>query len=160
MPLIRNFYRNFGSLRQLLVLVFLVELCVIDPVSLRAETFTFWVGNLQNDLVLVRKHAAIKLGEIQDTRALEPLHEALTAEPKADVRLAIIEALIRLGNMESVNKLLSISKKDKDYYVRFHARKAITRIREYNERLEEKRRLREEEEAQKNLEEATDSQLP
>jgi len=73
-----------------------------------------------------RERAARVLGEIGDTRAVEPLISAITGE-KWIVRRAAIEALGKLGDVRAVEPLIA-KLKDKDSNIRSYAAKALKKL--------------------------------
>ena len=72
--------------------------------------------------------SAEALGRIGDSRAVEPLINALIKDRHPDVRWHAAEALGQLGDKRALEPLKDASK-DKDDWVRNHAKEALKKIK-------------------------------
>lgn len=121
------------------ILAALLFSLILKPSTASAEPVSFWIANLRNPILLIRKTAAANLGNIRDARALEPLIETL-ADPEAEVRVAAIGALRKLADLRAIGPLIQTSKQDQDYYVRHFAAVTINQIKQFHEKQDEKKR--------------------
>lgn len=81
-----------------------------DPNAAKAEAALM---DLKDSHWLNRKHAAEILGDMKETRAVEPLIEALTSDEVGDVRQRAYESLIKIG-AASVSPLIPLLASDED----------------------------------------------
>ncbi len=69
------------------------------------DSYYALIGLLADSRDGVRRGAAQALGAFEDERAIAPIEERLPAEPDLSVRLALIEALARLGSTHALGQV-------------------------------------------------------
>ena len=95
------------------------------------ETWTVWQlqQQLQSKNAETRRQAAEKLGSLKDGRAVDPLIAALTREARNwQVRHAVANALITLGDARTVPALVEVLQHDQDVFVQELAAETLMRI--------------------------------
>lgn len=88
-----------------------------------------YIRELKSSAALMRKYAARYLKDAGDARAIQPLAEALSTDPRAEVRAEAAATLGHIGD-PTVLDCLEQGEKDEDRSVAEAAADAITRIRE------------------------------
>jgi HEAT repeat protein len=74
------------------------------------------------------KQAIIKLGEIGDERAAEPLIKILNENTKVELRIEAAKALGRIGSEKAIGALVQVYKKDRDKQLQSVAKEILDRL--------------------------------
>jgi len=87
-----------------------------------------FVQALKDESELIRREAAVALGEIKDEKAIEPLITALTTDEESEVRGSAAFALGSIGSEKAIEPLITALTTDEESGVRGSAADALGSI--------------------------------
>ena len=115
-----------------LALIAMAMLCVSALGQDQTKDVNLLIKNLKNDNSTIRADAAKALGEINDTKAVYPLIQALKDEDR-NVRQWSVLALVKMGGLATEELILALESENET--VRWQAAAVLGLLRDLNRRL-------------------------
>ena len=97
-----------------------------------------FVQALKDESELIRREAAVALGEIKDEKAIEPLITALTTDEESEVRGSAADALGSIGDNRAVEPLKKALKDESGVFGEKGKDKAFTSLEKISRRVHER----------------------